>query len=90
MSLRQLSEATKVSNAYLSQIERGKHDPTVRVLLQIGDALHVSLEEMLNEVTVPNASASTVEAAVHADPQLTSAERSALMAVYRSYLAAHS
>ena len=36
MSLRQLSQATQVSNAYLSQIERGLHDPTLRVLIQIG------------------------------------------------------
>lgn len=90
MSLRQLSKATKVSNAYLSQIERGMHDPTVRVLLQIGDALHVSLEEMLCKMAVPDASAPTVESAVHADPQLSSAEKSALIAVYRSYISGHS
>lgn len=90
MSLRQLSKATKVSNAYLSQIERGMHDPTVRVLLQIGDALDVSLEEMLCKMTTPDASAPNVEAAVHADTQLTSSEKSALIAVYRSYISAHS
>ncbi|MDN5761666.1 MAG: helix-turn-helix transcriptional regulator [Microlunatus sp.] len=49
MSLRQLSQATRVSNAYLSQIERGLHDPTLRVLVQIGEALHLSIEEILRE-----------------------------------------
>ncbi len=49
MSLRQLSQATQVSNAYLSQIERGLHDPTLRVLIQIGAALQLSIEDMLRE-----------------------------------------
>ncbi|HRW19868.1 MAG TPA: helix-turn-helix transcriptional regulator [Dermatophilaceae bacterium] len=93
MSLRQLSQATQVSNAYLSQIERGLHDPTVRVLLQIGQALHLSLEDMLSkgadlEDGQP-APTIGVEAAVRADPVLTLAEKEALLAVYRSYLQAH-
>ncbi len=47
LSLREMSRMTRVSNAYLSQVERGLHDPTLRVLVQIGDALHLSVEEML-------------------------------------------
>lgn len=93
MSLRQLSQMTNVSNAYLSQIERGMHDPTVRVLLQIGEALQVSLEDMLQEASAKAAqeaaSAVWVEAAINADTVLTPAEKQALLAVYRSYVAAH-
>lgn len=92
MSLRQLSQATRISNAYLSQIERGMHDPTVRVLLQIGDALHVSLEEMLQkaeETREAQDSVLSVEAAITADIVLTTEEKKALLAVYRSYLSAH-
>lgn len=92
MSLRQLSSATKISNAYLSQIERGLHDPTVRVLLQIGDALDVSLEEMLQkakDAEDAERSVLSVEAAISNDTILTSEEKKALLAVYRSYLAAH-
>lgn len=92
MSLRQLSQATKVSNAYLSQIERGLHDPTVRVLLQIGDALDVSLEEMLQKAKEAEdfeSSILSVEGAIDADAILTPAEKQALTAVYRSYLANH-
>ena len=81
MSLRQLSQATQVSNAYLSQIERGMHDPTVRVLLQIGQALHFSVED---------ASASNdVETAIRHDAVLSAPEKEALLAVYRSYLKSH-
>jgi transcriptional regulator with XRE-family HTH domain len=47
MSLRELSRLTRISNAYLSQVERGLHDPTLRVVLQIGDALQISAAEIL-------------------------------------------
>ena len=36
LSLRQLSALTEVSNPYLSQVERGRHDPSVRVPKSIG------------------------------------------------------
>jgi transcriptional regulator with XRE-family HTH domain len=47
LSLRQLSELTNVSNAYLSQIERGLHQPSLRVLRSIAAALNVSAETLL-------------------------------------------
>lgn len=94
MSLRQLSQATQVSNAYLSQIERGLHDPTLRVLIQIGAALQLSIEDMLREGVHQSGEADSggpggVEAAVRADPQLGAAEKQALIAVYRSFLKPH-
>ena len=42
LSLRQLADMTSLSNPYLSQIERGLHQPSVRVLKLISDALDVS------------------------------------------------
>lgn len=94
MSLRQLAQATQVSNAYLSQIERGLHDPTVRVLVQIGQALHLSLEDMLSRESSredPQGASPgpDVEAAVRSDSRLSGAEKDALLAVYRSYVATH-
>ncbi len=47
LSLRQLAERTKLSNPYLSQIERGLHQPSVRVIRLISDALNVSAETLL-------------------------------------------
>jgi transcriptional regulator with XRE-family HTH domain len=103
MSLRELSRATQVSNAYLSQIERGLHDPTLKVLTQIAEALHLSVEDLLREHTGeegpddsgPDSTEAVadrpvgVEAAVLADPILTPGEKDALLTVYRSYLATH-
>lgn len=89
MSLRQLSEATRVSNAYLSQIERGLHDPTLRVLVQIGEALQISVEDMLQRSDSSGGTDSGdgpgVEAAVIADRHLTASQKEALLSVYRSY-----
>src|ERR671929_2119009 len=47
LSLRDLAERTNVSNAYLSQIERGLHEPSISVLSAIARALDVSLEALL-------------------------------------------
>ena len=98
LSLRELSRLTRVSNAYLSQVERGLHDPTLRILSQIGEALQISMSEILDATAATDGSAAdsdsstnlpSVDAAVRADPNLTTAEKDALLTVYRSYLNAH-
>jgi len=95
LSLRQLAERTKLSNPYLSQIERGLHQPSVRVIRLISDALNVSAETLLahagllrhNDGT-PEAAAHniSVEAAIHAEDRLSEDQKSALIAVLRSML----
>lgn len=97
LSLRQLAERTKLSNPYLSQIERGLHQPSVRVIRLISDALNVSAESLLahagllhhkdaaDETQGQNTS---VEAAIQAESRLTDAQKSALIAVLRSMLPA--
>ena len=50
LSLRQLAELTSLSNPYLSQLERGLHQPSVRVLKLISDALNVSAETLLRVI----------------------------------------
>jgi transcriptional regulator with XRE-family HTH domain len=91
MSLRELARLTQISNAYLSQVERGLHDPTLRVLWQIGDALQISMADIINVAatpaahTAPSAQIQPVETAIRADPYLTTPEKEALLTVYRSY-----
>lgn len=95
LSLRQMAERTKVSNAYLSQIERGLHVPSMRVLQSIARALDLSADAMLAHVGLsadPPAgeegrSLPATEAAIRADPELTEDQKGALLSVYRSYLA---
>ena len=52
LSLRELAERTNVSNPYLSQIERGLHEPSVRVLRSIARALNLSAETLLSQAGV--------------------------------------
>ena len=57
LSLRQLAELTSLSNPYLSQVERGLHQPSVRVLKAISDALNLSAETLLAEAGLIDAMA---------------------------------
>ena len=49
LSLRQLAELTSLSNPYLSQVERGLHQPSVRVLKALSGALNVSAETLMTQ-----------------------------------------
>ena len=95
LSLRELAARTNVSNPYLSQIERGLHEPSVRVLKAIASALNVSAESLLRQAGLleddvedeePKA---TTEKVISADKALKPEQRTALLAVYRSYLEAN-
>jgi transcriptional regulator with XRE-family HTH domain len=90
LSLRQLSALTEVSNPYLSQVERGLHEPSVRVLKSIADALNVSAETLFEHaglITVTDKPADdTTENAIRDDHRLTEPQRRALLSVYRSYV----
>jgi transcriptional regulator with XRE-family HTH domain len=92
LSLRELAAKTNVSNPYLSQIERGLHEPSVRVLRSIARALNISAETLLVQAGLidgddnPTEPPPTVVAAVEADPRLTTDQKAALLAVYRSYI----
>jgi transcriptional regulator with XRE-family HTH domain len=99
LSLRQLAEMTHLSNPYLSQIERGLHQPSVRVLKAISDALNVSAETLLAQAGLIDAvatgaadadgagqKAAQTEDAIRADERLSEEQKAALIAVYRSML----
>jgi transcriptional regulator with XRE-family HTH domain len=62
LSLRQLAELTSLSNPYLSQVERGLHQPSVRVLRAISDALNLSAETLMTQAGLIDAIASTGQA----------------------------
>ena len=99
LSLRQLAELTHLSNPYLSQVERGLHQPSVRVLKAISDALNVSAETLMAQAGLIEAAAADgtepaaaesgepkTEDAIRADPRLSDEQKAALIAVYRSML----
>ena len=90
LSLRQLSALTEISNPYLSQVERGLHEPSIRVLKSIADALNVSAEILFEQaglITNPEKLGDeATETAIRADRRLSDAQRHALLGVYRSYV----
>lgn len=91
LSLRQLSALSAVSNPYLSQVERGLHDPSVKVLKAIAEALNLSAETLFEQAGLITGAESlddaATEGAIRADRLLTEAQRHALLGVYRSYVA---
>jgi transcriptional regulator with XRE-family HTH domain len=95
LTLRELSEITKISNPYLSQIERGLHQPSIKVIKSLADALNLSAEAMLaqaaglDEDDSPAANTGT-EAAIRADVRLSESQKQALLSVYRSFLSTES
>jgi transcriptional regulator with XRE-family HTH domain len=94
LSLRELARMSQISNAYLSQVERGMHEPSLRVLAAVADALAVPLEDLTArarpdaEPAEPGHKADAVTTAIRAEPRLTQTQKEALLAVYSSYLAA--
>ena len=101
LSLRQMAELTRLSHPYLSQVERGVHQPSVRVIKAIAEALNLSAETLLAQAglfaAAAEAPAGDAEAGdtpgpqqvadvIKADPRLTEAQKAALIAVYASML----
>jgi transcriptional regulator with XRE-family HTH domain len=92
LTLRQLADMTSLSNPYLSELERGMHQPSVRVLKQLSDALNVSAEMLLTQAGLIDRHAdreardveSGVEHAIRTDTTLDDAQKAALLAVYQS------
>ncbi|HEY1680312.1 MAG TPA: helix-turn-helix transcriptional regulator [Candidatus Tumulicola sp.] len=92
LSMRQLAEIAKISNPYLSQVERGLYKPSADVLKQIAGALHLSAETMyvqaglLDDTPPAEGDARDVEAAIRLDPRLTVDQKDTIIRIYRSFL----
>lgn len=95
LSLRQLAGMSNVSNAYLSQIERGLHQPSLKILQSIASALNLPGEALLTEAGLikrdeDDATATSgVEAAILADAELSEEEKQVLIGVYRNFRQRH-
>jgi transcriptional regulator with XRE-family HTH domain len=93
LTLRELSDLTKISNPYLSQLERGMHAPSVRVIKSLAGALNLSAEALLAQAAgidddeLSDESTRDTETAIRSDPRLSDPQKDALLTVYRSFLA---
>ena len=94
LSQRELARIADVSDAYVSQLERGMHEPTVKVLRSIASALDIRANTMLRHAgwlddSGPDDPADDdrdVESAIRASDRLTEKQKEALLSVYRSFV----
>lgn len=93
LSLRQLAEVAKISNPYLSQIERGLHKPSADVLKNLASALKISAETMYAQAGLLDAEAGeaprggpSVEDAIRLDPRLSADQKETLTRIYRGFV----
>ena len=89
LSLRQLAAASEVSDAYLSQLERGLHAPSIRVLKSLADAFGMSPETLLAQAGLlddDEGERIDTETVIRADARLTDAQKEALLGVYRGFV----
>jgi transcriptional regulator with XRE-family HTH domain len=90
MSLRQLADKAKVSNPYLSQIERGIYKPSAEVLKGIADALNISAESLYARIGLVDREQGercpSVEESVRLDERLTTRQKETLLSVYRDFV----
>ncbi len=91
LSQRELAKLADLSDAYLSQLERGLHQPSVRVLNGLSDALNVPTERLLRFLgrSEDPEGGVTTESAILLDDTLTDVQKQSLLDIYRSFVAAN-
>ena len=87
LSQRELAKLTQLSDPYVSQIERGLHEPSIRVLRALAEALNVRSETLLQMAGLFDEArpVSSVEEAITNDEVLSTSQKHALLGVYRGF-----
>jgi transcriptional regulator with XRE-family HTH domain len=92
LSQRQLADMANLSDTYMSQLERGLHEPSIRVLRALATSLGLDPEDLIRRAAsvgddpdTKSESLST-EAAIRRDERLTDAQKRGLLSVLHSYL----
>jgi transcriptional regulator with XRE-family HTH domain len=91
LSQRQLARLADLSDTYMSQLERGRHEPSISVLRSLAESLGIRADQLiLYAAGVPmQGDPVSTEDAIRGDQRLTASQRSALLAVLRSYVEAN-
>ena len=91
LSQRELARLADVSDAYLSQLERGLHEPSVRVLNGLAQALNVPSDKLLAYLGRHDDAAveRSTESAIATDERLSDTQKQSLLDLYRAFLAAN-
>ena len=91
LSQRELARLADLSDAYLSQLERGLHEPSVRVLNGLAQALNVPSEKLLAYLGRHDdaAAAHSTESVIATDERLTETQKQSMIDIYRAFIAAN-
>lgn len=91
LSQRELARLADLSDAYLSQLERGLHEPSVRVLNGLAQALNVPSDKLLAYLGRHDAPSSvqSTESAIATDDRLSDPQKQSLIDLYRAFIAAN-
>lgn len=96
LSQRELAKLADLSDAYLSQLERGLHEPSVRVLHGLSGALNVPTDRLLrflgrqqDDASDEAAGVSATASSILLDDALTDVQKQSLLDIYRSFIAAN-
>jgi transcriptional regulator with XRE-family HTH domain len=91
LSQRELAKLADLSDAYLSQLERGLHEPSVRVVNGLSSALNVPADKLLRFLGRDRheGDAVSTESAIQTDDALTDVQKQSLLDVYRAFIAAN-
>lgn len=87
-----MARLADLSDAYLSQLERGLHEPSVRVLNGLARALNVPNDRLVRFLGRNDHEAAdevTSEEVIAADLRLTAAQRQSLLELLGAFLAAN-
>jgi transcriptional regulator with XRE-family HTH domain len=92
LSQRELARLSDLSDTYMSQLERGLHEPSIRVLRALADSLGIQPNQLINYAAglpvegADDQSAVRTEDAIRGDSRFTTAQKKALLGVVKSYL----
>lgn len=92
LSQRELAKLSKLSDPYVSQLERGLHEPSVRVLRSLGNALNVPVDTLLRHAGWKDSldvdgEVIDTPAAIRSDPKLSESQKSAMLEIYNGFTA---
>ena len=90
LSQRQLANLADLSDTYMSQLERGLHEPSIRVLRALAESLGIRPDQLIMYAAgLPVQDGQMeirTETAIRRDQRFTPAQKRALLAVVRTYI----
>jgi transcriptional regulator with XRE-family HTH domain len=84
-----LARLADLSDTSMSQLERGMHEPSVRVLRAVAEGLGVKASQLIMfaaGLPADDDDDISTEEAIRRDPRFTDARRRALLGVVKSYV----